>query len=318
MTSATCSSQSRAQITISTEPNSLSAFLHLIPLRLLETNLISPPKNKISWCNSEVVANSFSIFWQSPYNWTRAQEAIGGHKHWYCLYCQCVTVGRKSQVCETILQVSGNDEAHLAVEVQCLYSLLDVTMECHLCCWTCRWVTNACMDEGIEDQCSSHGVKQFTEQLSDAKVIAHEGYPQAECCRLSVGHPDATINVSEAFAALSVAGNFGFQPFSHGVACTTRAPIQKLLSSTELTLRDNANLRGKSLIPMSKVEMLLPTNIGDYTDFFASLRHATNCGTIFRGKANPVPLNWSYLPIAYHGRASSVVISRTGIVRPSG
>ncbi|GMH15763.1 hypothetical protein Nepgr_017604 [Nepenthes gracilis] len=97
-----------------------------------------------------------------------------------------------------------------------------------------------------------------------------------------------------------------------------RATIQKLLSSTEPALRDNANFRGKSLIPVSKVEMLLPTNIGDYTDFFASLHHATNCGIIFRGKENPVPLNWFYLPIAYHGRASSVVISGTGIVRPSG
>ncbi|GMH13322.1 hypothetical protein Nepgr_015163 [Nepenthes gracilis] len=156
------------------------------------------------------------------------------------------------------------------------------------------------------------------EKLGDAKVITHEGYPQAECCWLSVGHPDAIINVSMAVAALSVVGNFRFHPFSHGEACMTRAPSQKLLSSTKPALHDNANLRWKSLILMSKVEMLLPTNIGDYTDFFASLHHATNCGTIFHGKANPVPLNWSYLPIAYHGCASSVVISRTGIVRPSG
>ncbi|GAB4826512.1 hypothetical protein Ancab_033408 [Ancistrocladus abbreviatus] len=71
-----------------------------------------------------------------------------------------------------------------------------------------------------------------------------------------------------------------------------RATIQKLLSSTEPTLRDNASLRQKSLVPMGKVEMLVPTKIGDYTDFFASLHHATNCGIIFRGKENPVPLNW--------------------------
>ncbi|GAB4830772.1 hypothetical protein Ancab_004805 [Ancistrocladus abbreviatus] len=97
-----------------------------------------------------------------------------------------------------------------------------------------------------------------------------------------------------------------------------RATIQKLLSSTEPTLRDDASLRQKSLIPMSKVEMLLPTEIGDYTDFFASLHHATNCGIIFVGKENPVPLNWFYLPIAYHGRASSIVISGTDIIRPRG
>ncbi|GMH25546.1 hypothetical protein Nepgr_027389 [Nepenthes gracilis] len=54
------------------------------------------------------------------------------------------------------------------------------------------------------------------EKFGDAKVIAHGGYPQAERCRLSVGYPDAVINVSDVVAALSVAGNFGFQPFSHG------------------------------------------------------------------------------------------------------
>ncbi|GAB2301028.1 hypothetical protein Dimus_035064 [Dionaea muscipula] len=97
-----------------------------------------------------------------------------------------------------------------------------------------------------------------------------------------------------------------------------RATLQKLLSSTEPTLRDNPTLRQKALVPMSKVELLLPTAIGDYTDFYANLNHATNCGIIFRGTENPVPKNWFYLPIAYHGRASSVVISGTDIIRPRG
>ncbi|XAR65724.1 Fumarylacetoacetase [Bertholletia excelsa] len=97
-----------------------------------------------------------------------------------------------------------------------------------------------------------------------------------------------------------------------------RATIQKLLSSTEPTLRDNASLRQKALVPMDKVEMLLPTVIGDYTDFFSSMHHAKNCGTIFRGPENPINPNWFHLPIAYHGRASSIVISGTDIVRPRG
>lgn len=97
-----------------------------------------------------------------------------------------------------------------------------------------------------------------------------------------------------------------------------RATIQKLLSEDEPTLRDNTNLREKSLVPMSKVEMLVPMTIGDYTDFFSSMHHAKNCGVIFRGPQNPINLNWYYLPIAYHGRASSVVISGTDIVRPRG
>ncbi|XP_058080460.1 fumarylacetoacetase isoform X2 [Magnolia sinica] len=97
-----------------------------------------------------------------------------------------------------------------------------------------------------------------------------------------------------------------------------RMTMQKLLSAGEPTLRDNANLREKSLLPMDKVQMLLPITIGDYTDFFCSMHHAKNCGTIFRGPENPISPNWFHLPIAYHGRASSIVISGTDIIRPRG
>ncbi|CAK9156849.1 unnamed protein product [Ilex paraguariensis] len=97
-----------------------------------------------------------------------------------------------------------------------------------------------------------------------------------------------------------------------------RATLQKLLSPTEPALRDNASLRQKALVPVDKAQMLLPIAIGDYTDFFASMHHAKNCGTIFRGPQNPINPNWFHLPIAYHGRASSIVISGTDIVRPRG
>ncbi|KAJ8621514.1 hypothetical protein MRB53_030043 [Persea americana] len=97
-----------------------------------------------------------------------------------------------------------------------------------------------------------------------------------------------------------------------------RSTIQKLLSAEEPKLRDDKSLREKSLLPMEKVQMLLPAKIGDYTDFFSSMHHAKNCGTIFRGPENPIPQNWFHLPIAYHGRASSIVISGTDIIRPRG
>ncbi|PIA38239.1 hypothetical protein AQUCO_02800128v1 [Aquilegia coerulea] len=97
-----------------------------------------------------------------------------------------------------------------------------------------------------------------------------------------------------------------------------RTTIQKLLSVDEPTLRDNAILREKSLLPMSKVQMLLPTIIGDYTDFFSSMYHARNCGIMFRGPENAINPNWFHLPIAYHGRASSIVVSGTDIIRPRG
>ncbi|KAL8151258.1 hypothetical protein V2J09_021066 [Rumex salicifolius] len=97
-----------------------------------------------------------------------------------------------------------------------------------------------------------------------------------------------------------------------------REVIQKLLSADEPCLRDNKHLQETVLVPMSQVEMLLPVEIGDYTDFFASMHHAKNCGTIFRGPENPINLNWFCLPIAYHGRASSIVPSGTDIIRPRG
>lgn len=97
-----------------------------------------------------------------------------------------------------------------------------------------------------------------------------------------------------------------------------RETLQRLLSATEPQLRDNASLRQRALIPMNEVEMLLPVAIGDYTDFFSSMHHAKNCGAIFRGPETPVNLNWFHLPIAYHGRASSIVISGTDITRPRG
>ncbi|XP_051128933.1 fumarylacetoacetase [Andrographis paniculata] len=97
-----------------------------------------------------------------------------------------------------------------------------------------------------------------------------------------------------------------------------RATLQKILSAAEPVLRDNASLREKALLPMSKVQMLLPIMIGDYTDFFASKHHAKNCGLIFRGPETPINPNWFHIPIAYHGRASSIVVSGTDIIRPRG
>ena len=71
------------------------------------------------------------------------------------------------------------------------------------------------------------------------------------------------------------------------------------------------------LIPMSEVEMLLPAHIGDYTDFYASVHHATRVGKLFRPD-NPLLPNYKYVPIGYHGRASSIVVSGQSIRRPSG
>jgi len=72
------------------------------------------------------------------------------------------------------------------------------------------------------------------------------------------------------------------------------------------------------LHPVDKVELLLPVQVGDYTDFYSSREHATNVGTMFRDPANALLPNWLHLPVGYHGRASSIVVSGTPVRRPLG
>jgi fumarylacetoacetase len=72
------------------------------------------------------------------------------------------------------------------------------------------------------------------------------------------------------------------------------------------------------LVPIDRVRLELPFEVADYVDFYASLDHATNVGKIFRPDAEPLTPNWRHLPIGYHGRAGTVVVSGTEVVRPSG
>src|SRR5213596_3036204 len=97
-----------------------------------------------------------------------------------------------------------------------------------------------------------------------------------------------------------------------------RAVLQRLLSSKTPILRDNARLRARVFHAQKSVSMKLPVHIGNYTDFYSSYHHAHNVGTMLRGPENALMPNWKWLPVAYHGRASSVVISGTGVRRPSG
>ncbi|KAG7171817.1 Fumarylacetoacetase-like [Homarus americanus] len=97
-----------------------------------------------------------------------------------------------------------------------------------------------------------------------------------------------------------------------------RSTLQTLLSESNSALRDDQKLRSKAFVPQSSAAMHLPADIGDYTDFYSSIEHATNVGTMFRGKDNALMPNWKYLPVGYHGRASSVVVSGTPIHRPNG
>ncbi len=93
-----------------------------------------------------------------------------------------------------------------------------------------------------------------------------------------------------------------------------RLDVQRLLTDT------NSPLKGKPemLVLQADVQMHLPVHIGDYTDFYSSIEHATNVGKMFRDPENALLPNWRHIPVGYHGRASSIVVSGTPIKRPKG
>jgi len=96
-----------------------------------------------------------------------------------------------------------------------------------------------------------------------------------------------------------------------------RRQIADLLSADSPAWRANRRLGDRLLVPRAEVELLLPATIGDYTDFYASVHHATNVGSMFRPD-NPLLPNYKWVPIGYHGRASSIVPSGTPVRRPRG
>lgn len=95
-----------------------------------------------------------------------------------------------------------------------------------------------------------------------------------------------------------------------------RARVSDLLRVGSV-IEEDAELRGEVLVRRDAVRMLLPCEIGDYTDFYASVHHATNVGSMFRPD-NPLLPNYKWIPIGYHGRASSIMLSGEDVVRPKG
>jgi len=109
-----------------------------------------------------------------------------------------------------------------------------------------------------------------------------------------------------------------FIALGHPAWTAARARIGELLRRETPELRDDAALRARALLPLSKARLLLPLAIGGYTDFYSSREHATNVGSMFRDPKNALLPNWLHMPIAYNGRASSVVVSGTPVRRPQG
>jgi fumarylacetoacetase len=151
------------------------------------------------------------------------------------------------------------------------------------------------------------------------------------------GAPRVGVRVGDAIvdlAALGKAGFFGGAGFDPRVFAApglneflalgrpawrkTREILSRLLRDDMPDLRDDADLRKRAFVSVRSAELFLPARIGDYTDFYSSKEHATNVGKMFRGEKNALLPNWLHLPIAYHGRASSIVVDGTPVRRPRG
>jgi len=159
---------------------------------------------------------------------------------------------------------------------------------------------------------SPHAAVAIGSSVLDLKVLAaHTSAVLASLFPGLAGHEDVfrqpTLN---AFAQLGRA-----------VHREVRSGLRDLLSSDTScpeVLRDNAELREKAILPQRSVKMHLPMAIGDYTDFYAGYHHAFAIGTMFRGAQNALQPNYTHLPVGYHGRASSIVVSGTPVRRPAG
>lgn len=97
-----------------------------------------------------------------------------------------------------------------------------------------------------------------------------------------------------------------------------RERIYDLLLNSNSELQSNSELVKNALIKQSDVEMLLPVESRDYTDFYSSEQHAYNVGCLFRDPDNALLPNWKHIPVGYHGRASSIIVSGQEIIRPKG
>lgn len=137
----------------------------------------------------------------------------------------------------------------------------------------------------------------------DLSVLADAGLLGAEA-KSARYFSDSTIN--------------RFMSQGRAVWSSTRRRLIELLGVHCPDLKDNLELREEALQLRSDVEVKLPIEVKGYTDFYSSLHHATNVGTLMRGAANALNPNWRWIPIAYDGRAGSVVVSGTDIHRPLG
>jgi fumarylacetoacetase len=146
-------------------------------------------------------------------------------------------------------------------------------------------------------------------------------HPRHESPRVGIAIGDQILDVVETLARGYIEGWPGAQR-SFGsrlnpLMAVDPSRLESFRGEVSALLARGSARRDDVLVPMSEARMLMPVDIGDYTDFYASIDHATNVGSMFRPE-NPLLPNYKYVPIGYHGRASSIVVSGTPVTRPSG
>ncbi len=138
----------------------------------------------------------------------------------------------------------------------------------------------------------------------DLAAIAEKGYFKEE----GVEHKNVFYQVTlNDFIALG-------KPIWQGV----RNKISEIFNLENQEIWNTEDFKEGVFHHASEVEMLMPVKVGDYTDFYSSIEHATNVGIMFRDPKNALLPNWRHIPVAYHGRASSIVVSGAEIHRPVG
>ncbi|CAK7199416.1 hypothetical protein SEUCBS139899_002096 [Sporothrix eucalyptigena] len=158
----------------------------------------------------------------------------------------------------------------------------------------------------------------------------------ASAPRVAVAIGDQALDLAVFSASKGFSGLPAIQPYLHvfheptlnafaalgrPVHRQVREYLQKIFAKDgpyRHLLQDNQELRNASLTDLTAVQTYLPMHIGDYTDFYVGKHHAYNVGVLFRGPANALQPNYTHLPVGYHGRASSVVVSGTPVRRPWG
>ena len=156
----------------------------------------------------------------------------------------------------------------------------------------------------IHNGFANHAATRIGDSVIDLYCIASKGY-----------FDDCGIKDIEVFNQPSLNA---FVRLGQAVVRQVRKRISELFRTDNPVLRDNYVLRNEILAPVNDVEMLLPLEVGDFTDFNSSMEHAVNIGRMFRDPVNPLPPNWRHMPEGCPGRTSTIVVSGTKIHRPKG